>query len=103
MFSSPLYFSGARSPCPVDAVTLQAQMYYYVGFYAWKNAIICQGIAARYAKGQASSADAGGVGRHALGRGALPIHRRRACACPAGNMMMPLCLDVFSLSHFVML
>ena len=40
-------YCATRSPASfaVGPTKLEAQMYYYVGFYAWKNAIICQGVA----------------------------------------------------------
>lgn len=46
-----------------DFHELSSEMLFYVGFFCWKNAIICQGIAARSAKGQASSANAAVVGQ----------------------------------------
>jgi len=45
-----------------DFQELSAEMLFYVGFFCWKNAVICQGIAARVARGQASSAHASIVG-----------------------------------------
>jgi hypothetical protein len=41
---------------------LISNIYYYVGFYCWKNAIITQGVAARFVKGQASSGQAEMIG-----------------------------------------
>ena len=51
-----------RAPS-LDATQLFDEMYFYVGFFCWKNAIIAQGIAARSVTGQASSPHAEAVGR----------------------------------------
>ena len=55
-------YCNRRSPV-LDLMQLKSEMYYYVGFFCWKNSIITQGIAARVAIGQASSAQANMVGQ----------------------------------------
>ena len=47
----------------MDFNAIRKEMYYYVGFFCWKNSIITQGVQARVAKGQASSANAAMVGQ----------------------------------------
>lgn len=47
----------------LDVTRLANEMYFYVGFFCWKNAVIAQGIAARFVTGQASSPHAEAVGR----------------------------------------
>lgn len=54
-------YSGMRSP-ELDAAQEQRNVWYYLTFYWWKSAVIFQGIAARFATGQASSSYAQTVG-----------------------------------------
>ena len=51
-----VYYSTRNIPFP------DVHVPYYVGFYWWKTAVICQGVAARSIKGQASSSQAKKVG-----------------------------------------
>jgi aminoglycoside phosphotransferase (APT) family kinase protein len=55
-----VYCSSRTPVLPLNVIV--SEMYYYLGFYCWKNAIITQGIAARVARGQASSAKAASIG-----------------------------------------
>ena len=56
------HYCNRRSPV-MDFNAIRKEMYYYVGFFCWKNSIITQGVQSRVAKGQASSANAAMVGQ----------------------------------------
>lgn len=59
-----------RNPS-LDTTQILREMFFYVGFFCWKNAIIAQGIAARFVTGQASSPQAEAVGRFTPALGEL--------------------------------
>jgi hypothetical protein len=55
-------FAARDSDPSRDGPPSPEDMAYFVGFYFWKLAVICQGVAARSVAGQASSARAAAVG-----------------------------------------
>lgn len=57
------YYCQKRNP-PLDFAQQNQLVWYYLGFYWWKTAVILQGIAARSVRGQASSQMA--QGKHTL-------------------------------------